>query len=163
MGDHVGELCYAAYQHGDHVCGGCPVALSYRDGGIHTVERTAATANGTHFAEVTASSVRDADNRVVAGIELVRNITDRKRTEEALKASEKKYRALVDTALVGIYRTTMSGQFLLLMKRLHACSSTIPGPADRSGHCGRPLREPGAAGSPACCASADGHGSELRA
>jgi two-component system NtrC family sensor kinase len=118
MGVHVGELCYAAYQHGDQVCGGCPVALSYRDGGIHTVERTAATANGTHFAEVTASSVRDADNRIVAGIEIVRNITDRKRTEAALRDSEKKYRDLVDTALVGIYRTTTSGQFLFANEAL---------------------------------------------
>ena len=112
VGDHVGELCYAAYQHGDRVCGGCPVALAYQDGGVHTVERSATTANGTHFVEVTASSVRDADNRIVAGIEMVRNITDRKRIEAALRDSEKKYRDLVDTALVGVYRTSTSGQFL---------------------------------------------------
>ncbi len=112
VGDHEGELCYAAYQHGDHICEGCPVALSYRDGGIHTVERSAVTDKGTLFAEITASSVRDADGRIVAGIEIARNITGRKRTEEALRDSEKKYRDLVDTALVGIYRTTVSGEFL---------------------------------------------------
>ena len=118
VGDHLGELCYAAYEHGDHICDGCPVALSYQDGGIHTVERSAETDNGTLFVEITASSVRDADGRIVAGIELVRNITGRKRTEEALRASEKKYRDLVDTALVGIYRTTASGQFLFANEAL---------------------------------------------
>ncbi len=112
VGDHQGEFCYAAYQHGDQICDGCPVALSYRDGGVHTVERSAVTDNGTLFVEITASSVRDADGRIMAGIEIVRNITGRKRTEEALRDSEKKYRDLVDTALVGIYRTTVSGRFL---------------------------------------------------
>lgn len=112
VGDHKGELCYEAYSHGDHIRDDCPVARSYQDGGIHTVVHSTVTDKGMLYGEITASSVRDADNRIVAGIELVRNITDRKRTEEALKASEKKYRVLVDTALVGIYRTTMSGQLL---------------------------------------------------
>jgi len=113
MGDHRGELCYEAYPpHGDHICDDCPVALSYQDGGIHTVERSTVTDKGMLFGEITASSVRDADGRIVAGIEIVRNITGRRQTEEALRESEKKYRALVDTALVGIYRTTVSGQFL---------------------------------------------------
>jgi len=108
IGDHVGEFCYAAYNRRDRVCDGCPVALAYQDGGIHTVERSTPPIH----AEITASSVRDADNRIVAGIEMVRNITDRKRIEAALRDSEKKYRDLVDTALVGVYRTSRSGQFL---------------------------------------------------
>ena len=112
MGDHQGEFCYEAYRHGDRICDGCPVALSYQDGGVHTVERSTATDNGTLFGEITASSVRDANGRIVAGIEMVRNITGRKRTEEALRESERKYRDLVDTSLVGVYRTTTAGQFL---------------------------------------------------
>ncbi len=108
IGDHLGELCYAAYNHRDRVCDGCPVAMSYQDGGIHTVERLTPPIH----AEITASSVRDADGRIVAGIEMVRNITGRRRTEEALRESEKKYRDLVDTALVGVYRTTTAGLLL---------------------------------------------------
>ena len=40
------------------------------------------------------------------------NITERKRTEEALSVSERQYRQLVDNALVGVYRSTPEGKFL---------------------------------------------------
>jgi len=42
----------------------------------------------------------------------IRNITERKRAEESLKVSEKKYRNFVDNALVGIYKTNLKGDFL---------------------------------------------------
>jgi PAS domain S-box-containing protein len=39
IGDHLGRFCYEVYENKDHVCEGCPVAMAYRDGGVHTVER----------------------------------------------------------------------------------------------------------------------------
>ena len=144
-GDHTGEHCYEAYQHGDHVCDGCPVALSYRDGGVHTVERSALTDKGMLYAETTASSVRDADGTIVAGIEIVRNITGRRRTEEALRDSEKKYRDLVDTALVGVYRTTLSGTFLYANEALarmfeYDSPEQVIAAGNAAGHYSRPAQ-----------------------
>ena len=78
VGDHVGEYCYQAYERKDAVCEGCPVALSFQDGRIHTVERSAPTERGTIHAEITSSLLRDPSGKIVAGIEIARDITAKK-------------------------------------------------------------------------------------
>ena len=49
---------------------------------------------------------------------LLRDISDRVRTEEALKESQKKVAAIVDNALVGIYRISPEGKFLMVNETL---------------------------------------------
>ena len=85
IGDHLGELCHAAYERQEAVCEGCPVALSFQDGGVHNVERSVDFPDGRQYFDITASPLRDATGEIVGGIELVRNITKRKRTELALE------------------------------------------------------------------------------
>jgi PAS domain S-box-containing protein len=55
--------------------------MAYRDGGIHTVERTVETEDGVKEVEITSSALRDGSGNIVAGIEVVRDITVRRRTE----------------------------------------------------------------------------------
>ncbi len=83
VGDHVGEFCYQAYERRDAVCEGCPVALSFQDGRIHTVERSAPTDQGLIHVEITASPLRDPSGTIIAGIEIARDITARKRSERS--------------------------------------------------------------------------------
>jgi two-component system NtrC family sensor kinase len=82
IGEQVGKFCFEAYESKDHLCEECPVAMAYRDGGIHTVERQVETEKGVLFVEITASPMRDASGDIVAGVEVVRDITARRRGEE---------------------------------------------------------------------------------
>ncbi|MEW6116569.1 MAG: PAS domain S-box protein [Nitrospirota bacterium] len=84
QGDHAGEYCYRAYQHRDSICEGCLLVRVFEDGRLHRRETSAVTDKGTIYLEVTATPLRDAKGSIIAGIEVVRDITERKRTEEKI-------------------------------------------------------------------------------
>jgi PAS domain S-box-containing protein len=98
IGDHVGEYCYRAYQQRDGICEGCAVVLSFADGKTHTTERSAVTDNGMAHVETIASPLRDAAGEIVAGIEVVRNITDRKKAEAERERLIQKTQDALETA-----------------------------------------------------------------
>jgi len=85
IGDHLGEYCYTAYGVGESHCTDCPVSLSFNDGMIHKAEKTISTANGVRNIEITASPLRDASGQIIAGIEVVRDTTERKIMEDELR------------------------------------------------------------------------------
>jgi PAS domain S-box-containing protein len=58
------------------------------------------------------SPITGENGDVVASVHVLKDITDRKRAEEALKESEKKYRDIFDRAIVGISQTTPDGRYL---------------------------------------------------
>ncbi len=84
VGAHEGEYCYAAYERGDRVCDGCPVMMSFGDGKPHTAVRGLRTGRGISYFEITASVLKDPAGRVAAGIEVVRDVTQKKQAEEEL-------------------------------------------------------------------------------
>lgn len=102
FGDHIGDYCYKSFVSIDHVCEGCPVDLVFKDGKIHTKERSLPANNGTSYFEITASPLRDSKGEILAGIEVVRNITERKHAQEKLKESEERYRQLSEATFEGI-------------------------------------------------------------
>lgn len=81
MGDRRGEFCYKAYRGRDSVCDGCHLVISFRDGKVHKKEQLRTTDEGTRYFEIASSPLRDSEGRIVAGIEAVREITDRKIAE----------------------------------------------------------------------------------
>ncbi len=88
IGSHVGEYCYEVYEKRSSVCAGCPVASSFADGKVHTVERQGRTDDGRPiFVEITTSPLRDASGRIVAGIEVARDISGRRRMEQDLRVA----------------------------------------------------------------------------
>ena len=81
----LGEKCYRVYEGKDKTCDGCPVQMAWADGKSHTSERKVVMPSGEiAFWENTANPIRDARGEIVACLEIARNITERKRAEEAL-------------------------------------------------------------------------------
>ncbi len=100
-GDHSGEYCYKAYENTDRVCEGCAVAMSFEDGRIHISERIVPADKGILYLEITASPLTDSSGKITAAIEIVRNVTERRRAEDKLKESEARLKEAQRLAHVG--------------------------------------------------------------
>ncbi len=82
-GDRTGEKCYRVYEGREKICDGCPVEKAFKDGESHTSERKIIAPSGeVAYWENTASPIKDANGKVVSCLEIVRNITKRKRVEQ---------------------------------------------------------------------------------
>ncbi|MCX9012508.1 MAG: PAS domain S-box protein [Candidatus Methanoperedens sp.] len=112
-GDRSGEYCYRAYEGRDTICEDCPVELSFRDGKIHKSERRVATDNGALNVELTASPLKDPDGEIIAGIKVIRNITESKRLEEELRKSERLLESIFTSIQDGIGIMDMDMNILL--------------------------------------------------
>ena len=109
FGECSGKHCYQAYAENSAVCLGCPVARSFGDGRVHALEKSIRRGEETVYVEIKASPLMDASGEVVAGIELVRDITESKRAEEMLRESEERYKNLVELTTDIIYVSDRSG------------------------------------------------------
>jgi PAS domain S-box-containing protein len=101
-GDKAGEYCYVSYAHNNRVCDECPLARSFQDGNIHTVEKSALRDQGKIHVEIKGSSLKDAAGNTIAGIEVVRDITKRKQMEEKLLESEERFRRIFEDGPLGM-------------------------------------------------------------
>ena len=101
-GDKSGEYCYLAYAKSNRVCQGCPLALSLKDGKVHTLEKSALRGKGLMHVEIKASPIRNTEGNILGGVEVVRDVTERKLIEERLQESEERFRRIFEDGPLGI-------------------------------------------------------------
>ena len=110
MNDHAGEFCYTAYQHRESVCPGCHLVESFSDGELHQRETSYAGEGGERHVQIYSVPLKDSEGRIIAGIESVRDITDRKVAENRLHQQL----AAIEASMDGIAVLNADGQYIYL-------------------------------------------------
>lgn len=109
----VGKKCYEVFRKKVSPCSWCPCLPSMERGRVHaaTVQyRSPQEPEG--WVEVSGFPLRGADGAIVGVIEYVKDISDYKRVEKALREGEEKFRTLFDESRDAIYITSREGNIL---------------------------------------------------
>jgi two-component system cell cycle sensor histidine kinase/response regulator CckA len=93
--------------------------LTEKEDGSHAYEVQWKKLDGTTiWVRESARTVKDAEGNVLYYEGAAEDITEQKRAEEALQASEEKYRTILETIEEGYYETDIKGNFIFLNSSL---------------------------------------------
>ena len=92
----------------------CKIFQAFRQGkGTHVTDEVLWRADGTSFpAEYWSYPVRH-NSRVVGSVVTFFDITQRKKSEEALRRSESRYRSIIESAPYGVFRVDQNGRIAM--------------------------------------------------
>lgn len=116
IGSHEGEYCYQAYEKRETICEHCPVAKSFSDGKIHNLERSVNFPDGTRHFDITSSPVRDSKGNIMAGIEVVRDMTQRKNAELVVAGEKERLAVTLRSIGDGVITINSEGEVLFINK-----------------------------------------------
>jgi PAS domain S-box-containing protein len=109
-------VCYRSFNAPprDDVCPYCPVIETIRDGKIHMSITDTPTPSGMRHYRVISAPVLSTDGSVSAVIEVVEDITERKRAEDALRESRELLHAIVEGTSDSVYAKDVNSRLILL-------------------------------------------------
>ena len=109
-----GDHCYSAYKNLSQKCSNCPVERTFTDGQSHFSEESGINKDGTiaHWFVKTAP-LKDENGNIVAAMEMSIDISRRKRLEEIVKDSERKYQAVFKSIPNPIFILSMDSYQIL--------------------------------------------------
>jgi len=93
----VGKKCYQVYQKRQTICPWCPSLKALSTGEVRVEEVKVPLGDSASFwIELSAYPLKDEHGKITGVIEHVKEITDRKQSEAALRDSEEKFRVLAE-------------------------------------------------------------------
>jgi PAS domain S-box-containing protein len=94
----MNPLCYEVFNDppAKEICSYCPTSRTLRDGQVHEAVTDTPTREGVKNFRIIATPVTDSEGRVAAAIEMVEDITERRRAAEALRVSEQRHRSYIE-------------------------------------------------------------------
>jgi len=98
-------ICYQAFNNPprQEICSYCPTCKTLEDGQIHeSVTETPTEGKILNF-RIISSPVRDQSGKVIAAVEMVEDITEKKRMQDALNESQAHFEKIVQTITDYIY------------------------------------------------------------
>jgi len=108
FGSLTEQLCYEKFMGLEEPCEFCSMIKAVRNNKEERIELIAK--DGRNY-EVLSSPLPNPDGTVDKVIEIVRDITDRKRAEEKLRESEEKYRLLIENQTDLVVKLDSEGRF----------------------------------------------------
>jgi two-component system, cell cycle sensor histidine kinase and response regulator CckA len=108
-----GKKCYSVYPQRESPCPWCPALSTLDTGKVHSeVVPYPSEQDPAGWIELSAFPLKDAAGRVVGIIEHVKDITEHKQVEEALRASEERFRTLFELSPYATVYTDLEGNIL---------------------------------------------------
>ncbi len=92
----IGQLCYRCIHGLDEPPDFCPHTQTIKDGNEHVAEVHEPRIGGDFIVSVTP--IKDEKGQNIGSVHIARNVTNRKKTEEALRHSEELYRTIFDNS-----------------------------------------------------------------
>ena len=112
----VRPICFQSFNNPPRelICSYCPTYKTLKDGRAHqSITRTPSGGKVRHF-KIIASPLRDKRGEVVAAIEMVEDITKKKRSEKLLKKERKIFFSVLQKAPYGAIIIDKKGQYLYI-------------------------------------------------
>jgi PAS domain S-box-containing protein len=104
-------LCYQSFNDppAQEPCVYCPVIKVLQDGQVHEAVTETPAGGETRNYKINAIPLKDRDGKVTAVIEMVEDITERRRAEEELRHSNEMFRALIQASPLAIFLLNVDG------------------------------------------------------